>query len=136
MMIEDYDKAKDYFTSVSNPGKETNDGLGVLAVMDGDYQAAANYFGNTPSYNAALVKVLNKDYQGAKTMLDGIGETNVPCKVAYLKGIVGSYLGDETYMWDGLTKAIEIHPGLKEVLASDIVFAKYFEDDKFKALVQ
>lgn len=136
MMLEDYDKAKDYFTSVSNPGKETNDGLGVLAVMDGDYQAAANYFGNTPSYNAALTKVLNKDYQGAKTMLDGITETDVPCKVAYLKGIVGSYLGDETYMWNGLTKAIEIHPGLKEVLATDMVFAKYFEDDKFKALVQ
>lgn len=136
MKLGDYDKAKDYFTSVSNPGKETNDGLGVLAVMDGDYQAAANYFGNTPSYNAALVKVLNKDYQGAKTMLDGLGETNAPCKVAYLKGIVGSYLEDETYMWNGLTKAIEIHPGLKEVLASDVVFAKYFEDDKFKALVQ
>ncbi len=136
MMLEDYDKAKDYFTSVSNPGKETNDGLGVLAVMDGDYQAAANYFGNAPSFNAALTKVLNKDYQGAKTMLDGIGETNVPCKVAYLKGIVGSYLDDEAYMWNGLTKAVEINPGLKEVLATDMVFAKYFEDDKFKAIVQ
>ncbi len=135
MMLENYDKAKDYFTSVSNPGKETNDGLGVLAIMDGDYQAATNYFGTAPSYNAALTKILNKDYQGAKSMLDGMGDSK-SCKVHYLKGITGVYLDDETYMWTGLRKAIEINPDLKEVLATDMVFGKYFEDDSFKALVQ
>ena len=134
LVLEDYDKAKDYFTSVSNPGKETNDGLGILAIMDGDYQAASNYFGNTTSYNAALTKVLNKDYQGAKSTLDSMGETKC-YKVYYLKGVTGAYLEDEAYMWDNLTKAIDMKPELKEVLATDVLFLQYSADEKYQALV-
>lgn len=134
LVLGDNVKAKEYFTSVGNPGKETNDGLGILAIIDGNYQDASNYFGSATSYNAALAKVLNGDDQGAKTMLDGI--THDCYRASYLKGIVGAHLEDETYMWDNLKKAIELNPDMKAVLATDMEFGKYYADDKFAALVK
>ena len=134
LVLGDNAKAKEYFTSVVNPGKETNDGLGILAIIDGNYQDASNYFGSATSYNSALAKVLNGDDQGAKTMLDGIDHDCY--RASYLKGIIGVHLGDETYMWDNLKKAIDLNPDMKAVLATDMEFGKYFADDKFAALVQ
>jgi len=134
LVLGDNAKAKEYFTSVGNPGKETNDGLGILAIIEGNYQDAVNYFGSTPSYNAALAKVLNGDDQGAKSMLDGIN--NDKCyHLAYLKAIVGAHLGDETYMWDNLKKAIDLNTDMKKLLATDMEFGKYFADDRYNALI-
>ncbi len=135
LVLGDNAKAKEYFTSVGNPGKETNDGLGILAIIEGNYQDAVNYFGSTPSYNAALAKILNGDDQGAKSMLDGIN--NDKCyHLAYLKAIVGAHLGDETYMWDNLQKAIDLNADMKKVLATDMEFGKYFADDRYTALIK
>ncbi len=67
-------------------------------------------------------------------MLDGIDHDCY--RASYLKGIIGVHLGDETYMWDNLKKAIDLNPDMKAVLATDMEFGKYFADDKFAALVQ
>jgi len=64
-----------------------------------------------------------------------MGETKC-YKVYYLKGVTGVYLEDEAYMWDNLTKAIEMKPELKEVLATDVLFLKYSADEKYQALVK
>jgi len=67
-------------------------------------------------------------------MLDGIN--NDKCyHLAYLKAIVGAHLGDETYMWDNLKKAIDLNADMKKLLATDMEFGKYFADDRYTALI-
>ena len=127
------DKATEYFTSMQNPTKESNFGLGTIAIIHGKYQDAVNYFGTNPSFNAALAKLLTGDAQGAKNMLDGMHT----CKwVDYLKAVVGARLGNEDYMFNNLKLATQEDAKLKELAKTDMEFAKYFENDKFKAIVQ
>ena len=127
------DKATEYFTSMQNPTRESNFGLGTIAIIHGKYQDAVNYFGTNPSFNAALAKLLAGDVQGAKNMLDGMHV----CKwVDYLKAVVGARLGNEDYMFNNLKLATQEDAKLKELAKTDMEFAKYFENDKFKAIVQ
>jgi hypothetical protein len=127
-------KAEEYFTSVQKPTKESNFGLGTLAIIKGKYQDAVNYFGTDPSFNAALAKLLNGDAQAAKNTLDAIDHD---CKwKEYLYAVVGARLGDENMVMDHLKKAVADDPKMKELAATDMEFAKYFENDQFKTIVQ
>ncbi len=128
------DKASEYFTSMQTPTKESNFGLGTIAIINGKYQDAVNYFGSEPSFNAALAKLLNGDVQGAKSTLDAIDHE---CKwKEYLKAVVGARLGDDTLVFQSLKKSTGMDPKMKELAKTDMEFAKYFENDQFKAIVQ
>ena len=133
LLTGDKDKAKEYFTSVQKPGQEVNDGLGIIAIIDGKYQDAVNYFGSTPSYNGALAKLLNDDAQGAKGMLDSLEDDNA--WVHYLKAIVGVHVENEDYMFNNLRSACEKEAAIKEMAKKDLEFGKYFENDTFKSIV-
>jgi hypothetical protein len=39
-------------------------------------------------------------------------------------------------MYESLAKAVEMKPELKSKIASDMEFAKYFNEDKFKEIVK
>ncbi len=128
------DKASEYFTSMQTPTKESNFGLGTIAIINGKYQDAVNYFGSEPSFNAALAKLLNGDVQGAKSTLDAIDHE---CKwKEYLKAVVGARLGDDTLVFESLKKSTCMDPKMKDLAKTDMEFAKYFENDQFKAIVQ
>jgi len=129
------DKAKDYFTSVGKPGKEVNNGLGIISIIDGKYPEAINYFGTKPSYNGALARVLNDDFEGAKAMLDNLDAGSSPW-VYYLKAIVGANMEDETYMTSNLKSAVQSDPKMKDLAKKDLEFGAYFENETFKSIVQ
>ncbi|MCD6202661.1 MAG: hypothetical protein J7K46_12725 [Bacteroidales bacterium] len=134
LMKGNLDKASEYFTSMQKPTKESNFGLGTIAIINGKYQDAVNYFGTEPSFNAALAKLLNGDVQGAKSTLDAIDHT---CKwKEYLKAVVNARLGDDNGVFESLKKAVGMDPKLKEEAKTDMEFAKYFENEQFKAIVQ
>ncbi|MBE0676856.1 MAG: hypothetical protein IH591_19530, partial [Bacteroidales bacterium] len=50
-MMGDLAKAEEYFTSMTAATAESKFGLGMIAVVRGQYDQAVNYFGNEPSYN-------------------------------------------------------------------------------------
>jgi len=134
LLLGDTQKAKDIFTSVEKPGQETKDGLGIISIIEGKYQDAVNYFGNTPSFNEALAKLLNGDAQGAKTDLDNLNIDSA--WVAYLKAIAGARLQNEEYMFNNLRTACAKDAKLKDTAKKDLEFGKYFENDTFKSIVQ
>ncbi|NOY36259.1 MAG: OmpA family protein [Chlorobi bacterium] len=128
------DKATEYFTSMQKPTPESNFGLGTIAIIKGNYQDAVNFFGNEPSLNNALAKLLNDDATGAKNLLDGWDHE---CKhVDYLKAVIGARLGNEDYMFNNLKLAVQKDAKMKDQIKTDMEFGKYFENDTFKSIVE
>jgi tetratricopeptide (TPR) repeat protein len=129
-------KAEEYFNSMTTATAESKWGLGVIEITKGNYDKAVNYFGGDPCYNNALALVLKGDINKAKVMLDGMKELCKCGKPSYLKAIIGARTDDRTYMLNNLREAIGFKADWKAYAKTDLEFAKYFNDDTFKAAVQ
>jgi len=128
-------KAEEQFNSMAAATDESKWGLGVIAITKGQYDAAVNFFGTSPCFNAALAQLLKGNVTQAKATLDGTKET---CKgrVPYLKAVIGARTDDRNYMLAGLREAVGIDPVWKANAKTDLEFAKFWTDDAFKTIVQ
>ncbi len=131
---DDVETAQEYFDSAAGAGSALDNNLGVLAIYNGDYDEAVRYFGNSNSCNAALAKILNGNYDSALATLNA--NTKESGIKHYLKAIIGARQNDTDMLFEELPKAISLDPELKEVAATDMEFARYFEDSSFKEIVQ
>ncbi len=130
----DLEKAQGYFTSMEKLTDESNFGLGIINLVNGNYQDAVNYFGTAPSFNAALAKLLNGNKTGAKNTLEAIDHK---CPWGdYLKAVVGARMDDENYIIENLKAAIAADDELKALAKTDMEFGKYFENADFKSIVE
>ncbi|MGQ1946102.1 tetratricopeptide repeat protein [Geofilum sp. OHC36d9] len=130
----DIAKAEEYFGSAAGAGKELDNNLGVVALKKGQYEQAIRYFGNSTSCNAALARILNKDYAGATATLNA--NTMEVAQKYYLKAIVGARTNEANQVFSNLRKAVELDAAYKATAATDMEFAKYFEDATFKSTIQ
>ena len=128
--------AEEYFNSMTAATAESKAGLGIIAIIRGEYDKAVNYFGNEPSFNLALAQVLKGDVNKAKSTLDGLRGEYTCGKPAYLKAVVGARLDDKNYMLNNLREAIGYKSDWKAYAKTDLEFAKFFVDDTFKSVVQ
>jgi tetratricopeptide (TPR) repeat protein len=132
----DMAKAEEYFTSMTAATPESKWGLGVIAITKGEYDKAVNLFGTEPCFNLALALVLKGDVNKAKSTLDSMKDLCKCGKPSYLKAVVGARLDDKNYMISGLKEAIAFNSDWKNYAKTDIEFAKYFNDDTFKSVIQ
>ena len=132
----DVDKALEYFNSMTAATPESKWGLGTIAIIQGKYDEAVNYFGTEPSFNLALAQVLKGDVNRAKTTLDNVKDPAKTGKPAYLKAIVGARLDDRNFALNNLREAVATKSDLKGFAKNDLEFAKFFNDDTFKSTVQ
>lgn len=130
----DVAKAEEYFGAAAGAGKELDNNLGVVALKKGQYEQAIRYFGNSTSCNAALARILNKDYAGATATLNA--NTMEVAQKYYLKAIVGARTNEANQVFSNLRKAVELDAAYKATAATDMEFAKYFEDATFKSTIQ
>jgi len=131
----DLAKAEVYFGAASGAGDEVNYNLGIIAMKKAQYEKAIKLFGDSDSPNVGLAKILAGDNNGALKSLENCTWEGCYMK-EYFKGIVGARTAKENLMFESLQKAVEMNPKLKAKIATDMEFAKYFEDPKFKAIVQ
>jgi tetratricopeptide (TPR) repeat protein len=136
MVKGDDAKAEAAFTSMATATAESKFGLGVLATKKGQYDAAVNYFGTEPSYDLALALLLKGDVTKAKTTLESLKNLCKCGKPSYLKAVVGCRLDDRTYAMNNLKEAVGFNAEWKAYAKTDLEFAKYFNDDTFKSIVQ
>jgi len=129
-------KAEEYFNSMTAATPESKWGLGVIATTKGEYDKAVNYFGTEPCFNLALAQLLKGDVNKAKSTLDAIKVPSKSGSSSYLKAVVGARLDDKNYMLNGLREAIGLKPEWKAYAKTDLEFAKFFNDDTFKSVVQ
>ena len=109
--------------------------LGMYSIMDGNYaQAAQQLSSRSCDYNTALIQLLQKDYNAAKTTLDCVEK--VDAKTAYLKAVLAARMKDENGVYSNLATAIQLDPSYKKTAKKDAEFKKYKRTETFKNLVK
>ncbi len=129
-------KAEELFGGATGAGNEVNDNLGIVKIMQGQYETAAKYYNDdTKSVaNRALAQILNNDNTGALRTLNAAPvETG---RIAYLKAVIGARTAKTSMMYESLGNAIKKDAAYKTLAKTDLEFAKYFDDQNFKLIVQ
>lgn len=114
---------------------EASLGQGAIAIKNGQYKNAVDFYGSNNCFNAGLAKLMNGDYDGAVKAADG-GEDKDNAYNFYLKAIAGARKNDTDLMFNNLRTACTKDASLKEFAAKDMEFFKYFENDTFKSIVK
>lgn len=129
----DKESAQVYFGKASG-AKELNESLGNLSIMTGEYDKAVNQLGDAKTNSAALAQILQKDYTKAKNTLDNV--KNPDATTSYLKAVLGARTNNETMVISNLKDAIAKDASYAKHAATDMEFAKYFNNSEFQALVK
>ncbi len=130
----DLKKAEDLFTSAMNAGEVVNYNLGIIKIIQGKYTDAINYFGNAAEVNAALAKLLIKQNDQALSTLGAVKSEDAI--VWYLRAIIGARTQNTDMLFTNLRAAAGKSAALKANASKDLEFAKYFQDETFKSIVQ
>ncbi|MFZ4455144.1 MAG: tetratricopeptide repeat protein [Bacteroidales bacterium] len=110
------------------------EGLGVLYLKNGQYEKAANAFGDIKSNNAAVSQILVKDYNKAKNTLSGVAAPDAT--TSYLMAVVGARTNNETMVLNNLKDAISKNKGMAQKAMTDVEFAKFAKNLDFVKLVK
>jgi tetratricopeptide (TPR) repeat protein len=130
----DLDKAQELFSAASGAGQEVNYNLGTVSILKGDYDAAVKYFGDGTFVNKALAQMLTGDNNGALRTLNNLKEESALGD--YLKAIIGARTAKTTLLYDSLKAAVSKDAKYKDIAKVDLEFAKYFNDEQFKSIVE
>jgi len=126
-------QAEVYFGAATGEGNEVNYNKGIVSIMKGDYTNAVNYFGACSCVNAALANILAGNNNEA---LNKLNAAEPSAMGYYLKAVIGARTNDDTMVFDNLKKACAENTALKELAATDMEFAKYFENNSFTSIVK
>ena len=130
----DLKQAEIYFGAATGAGDEVNYNKGIVAIKSGDYAAAVNYFGQCNCVNAALANVLAGNNNEA---LKKLNAENKECPMSYyLKAVIGARTNDATAVIENLRKACSLGGSFKQLAATDMEFAKFFENNDFIAITK
>ncbi|WP_065218769.1 MULTISPECIES: tetratricopeptide repeat protein [Butyricimonas] len=130
----DLKQAEVYFGAATGVGPEVDYNKGIIAIKSGDYAAAVNYFGKCNCVNAALANVLAGNNNEA---LKKLNAENKECPMSYyLKAVIGARTNDANAVMSNLRKACSLDASFKQLAATDMEFAKYFENNDFTAIVK
>ena len=110
-----------------------NEAMGNLYIGQGKYDQAVSSFGDLKTNSAALAQILAKDYNKARTTLDGVQAPDA--YTSYLKAMLGARTNNPSAVTANLQKAVEADPSLAKKAASDLEFAKYFTNSDFVSIV-
>ena len=127
-------EAEVLFGAATGAGDEVNYNKGIVAIMNGDYKAAVDYFGKCNCENAALANLLaGNNNEAAKKLNDNKSESALS---SYLKAVVAARNNDTNAVLSNLKAACAKDAAMKQLAATDLEFAKLFENADFKAIVK
>ena len=127
-------KAAEVYMGKAAGSDKFNETMGNVSIANGEYEKAVSNFGDSKTNGAALAQILNKDYTKAKNTLAGVATPDAT--TYYLSAILGARTNNTTMVMDNLKVAIEKDAKYAKVAATDMEFAKYFNNSDFQALVK
>ncbi len=127
-------EAEVLFGAAAGAGDEVNYNKGIIAIMKGDYKTAVSLFGKCNCTNAALANLLAGNNSEAAKKL-AANESACPM-VPYLKAVVAARNNDANGVLSNLKAACAKDVKLKKMAATDMEFAKWFENSDFQAIVK
>lgn len=126
--------AEELFTAALGAGAAPNYNLGIISVIKGKYEKAVGYFGNECDANAALAKLLNKNYEAAQNAMGCSKDESA--QGYYLRAVIGARMDNSDLVLNNLRAAVGKDIQLKEYAKKDVEFLKYFNDETFKSIIQ
>lgn len=102
---------------------ETADALGVYYLTQGEVAKANTAFGNAKTNNAALAKLLAKDYSGAQSVISAI--QNPDATTYYIAALIGARTNNESTVLSNLRKAISLDSNMLKQAKEDLEFAQF-----------
>jgi len=129
------DKAETLFGAAAGAGDEVNYNLGIVSVKNAEYDKAVKYFSKDADINSAVAKLMAGDNNGALKDLEAFERPNCFMK-EYLKAVVYARSAKEQSMMESLKAACDINEKMKAKAKNDVEFAKYWENPKFKEIVE
>ena len=126
--------AQTYFGKAAGTSGNLSAALGTSYIAQGDYAKAQNALAEVNSNNAALVQILNADYNGARKTIAAIAEPNA--MTSYLGAIIGARTNDRETVYSNLKNAVKLDSSLIKKAASDLEFSNYFTDTTFLSIVK
>lgn len=122
------------YMSKATAAPESNEALGNLYIAQGQYEKAAGAFGDAKTNSAALSQILSKDYNKAKSTLASV--ENPDGYTDYLMAIVGARTNNDSMVISSLKSATTKDSSLAKKAATDLEFAKYFNNTDFTSIVK
>lgn len=131
------DEAMQKFEQSQKAAKEPvnqNYNLALQKISSGDYAGAKQMMNNKNcDYNMALLYVLEKNYDSAKSTLECIADKDA--KVYYLQAVLAARMSDENGVYSNLKEAIDRDASYKKTAKKDAEFKKYKKTSQFEALI-
>lgn len=107
--------------------------MGLLNLLQGNYNQAVGAFGNSVSNNAGLAQLLVRDYNKAKQTLEAID--NPDAITAYLLAVIASRTNNFNEVVSNLRTAIGRDRSIASKALNDLEFAKYRTNQEFLSIV-
>jgi len=130
----DIANAETYLGNAGGVGDALNFANGVVAIIKGDYKTAVSKFGNSISNNSALARILDKDYSGARKILDGIETPNA--KTYYLQSIIAARTNDTTNLLKNTASTLNADRSYKDKFLRSAEFLPFITNGAFSALLK
>ena len=126
--------AETLFGGAAGSGDEVNYNLGIVSIKKAEYDKAVRYFSKYEDVNSALAKMMAGNNNGALRDLEAFDMPDCYTK-EYLKAIIGARTAKESLLFESLEAACKINPDMKAKAKTDMEFARYFENPRFKEIV-
>lgn len=126
--------AAESYMAMGAGAKAGDEALGNLYIAQGLYGRAAYLLEKEPSNSTALAQLLDADYSTAKKTIAAI--KNPDATTHYIKAVLGARTGNAALIYDGLKSAVKLDPSLASKALGDLEFAKYANDEAFKAILK
>lgn len=130
----DLANAEVYFGKSAGTSGNLNNALGTVYTLKGDYAKAKTTFGSTATNNAALMQILDGNYNGARATLDAVAQPDA--LTSYLGAVIGARTNNRDAVYGNLRKAISLDSAYKAKVVNDLEFSKFFTDDTFMSIVK
>ncbi|MGI6572885.1 MAG: tetratricopeptide repeat protein [Fermentimonas sp.] len=108
--------------------------MGLLNLLQGNYNQAVSAYGNNVSNNAGLAHLLMKDYNKAKQTLNAV--ENPDAITAYLLAIIASRTNNFNDVMSNLRTAIGRDRAIATKALNDLEFAKYRTNQDFMSILR
>ena len=131
----DKEKAKQLLAQAKGAGSEVNYNMGIINIIEGNYNDALSNLGSENTFNKALALVLSGSFDQATSTIDG-SKDKESAQGYYIKAIVGARTKKADVAVSNLKNAIAKDASLKAKAAKDREFIKLFEDANFTSIVK
>ncbi len=130
----DVAKAETYFANAAGTNGNLKNAFGSYYLVTGDYAKAKSSMLGVNTNNAALLQIMNKEYNAAKNTLASV--ENPDAMTSYLAAVVAARTNDKDGVYSNLKAADALKKECAAKAAKDLEFAKYWNESAFKAIVQ